>query len=90
MIFPNGGLDLQFGVTYFLLFSSPDRDDTDAWYKFILENFERHYLNNRAPFGFYVHEWYITAYPAIKEALVKFMDLINNLNDVYMVSLSHN
>ncbi|KOB68825.1 Chitin deacetylase 1 [Operophtera brumata] len=67
----------------------PDRDDADAWYRFIVANFERHYLNNRAPFGFYVHEWYISANPAVKQAFVRFLDLINNLNDVFMVRFYH-
>lgn len=68
--------------------SFPDREDPDAWFRFIVTNFERHYLANRAPFGFFVHEWYISAYPAVKTALVRFMDMINTLPDVFMVSSS--
>ncbi|CAK1589664.1 unnamed protein product [Parnassius mnemosyne] len=67
---------------------TPPRDDEEKWFQFILKNFERHYLGNRAPFGFYVHEWYISAYPAVKRALVRFLDLVNNLNDAFMVSTS--
>ncbi|XP_068624120.1 chitin deacetylase 8-like [Battus philenor] len=66
----------------------PPRDDEEAWFKFIVTNFERHYLGNRAPFGFYVHEWFISAYPGVKKALVKFLDMVNNLNDAFMVSAS--
>lgn len=66
--------------------SSPDLTDADAWFEFIVLNFERHYTGNRSPFGFYVHEWYLSAYPAVKIALMRFMDMINQLNDVFMVS----
>ncbi|XP_014365314.2 chitin deacetylase 8 [Papilio machaon] len=64
----------------------PPHHDEEAWFKFILTNFERHYLGNRAPFGFYIHEWYISAYPGVKRALVRFLDLVNSLNDAFMVS----
>nr|WJN23032.1 chitin deacetylase 5a [Antheraea pernyi] len=64
----------------------PDREDENAWYNFILTNFERHYLGNRAPFGFYIHEWYLSAYPAVYRALFRFLDLVNNLNDAFMVN----
>ncbi|XP_004923455.1 chitin deacetylase 8 isoform X2 [Bombyx mori] len=67
-------------------FFTPDRTDEEGWFKFILTNFERHYLGNRAPFGFFVHEWFISSNPAIKRAFVRFMDIINNLNDVFMVN----
>ncbi|KAI8428375.1 hypothetical protein MSG28_002560 [Choristoneura fumiferana] len=40
-------------------FAVPPLNDEDAWFNFIVTNFERHYLGNRSPFGFYVHEWYV-------------------------------
>ncbi|XP_053620069.1 chitin deacetylase 8-like [Plodia interpunctella] len=60
----------------------------EEWFQFILANFERHYMGNRAPFGFYIHEWYISdnVNPQVRRALVRFLDLINNLNDVFMVN----
>ncbi|XP_052751015.1 chitin deacetylase 8-like [Galleria mellonella] len=64
----------------------PPFSDEDAWYRFIVTNFERHYLNNRAPFGFYIHEWYLAVNPAVKRALIRFLDLVNNLNDAFMVN----
>nr|ABU98616.1 chitin binding PM protein [Helicoverpa armigera] len=67
-------------------FFIPDRENEEEWYKFILSNFERHYLGNRAPFGFYVHEAFLAANPAVNRALVRFMDLVNNLNDAFMVN----
>lgn len=67
-------------------FFVPKLDDEDEWFDFILINFERHYHGNRAPFGFYIHEWYLRFNPAVKRALARFMDLINSLNDVFMVN----
>ncbi|XP_064074726.1 chitin deacetylase 8-like [Vanessa tameamea] len=65
---------------------NPGSDNEEGWFKFILENFERHYLNNRAPFGFYIHEWYIRVNPGLQRAFTRFLDMINNLNDVFMVN----
>ncbi|XP_013147929.1 PREDICTED: uncharacterized protein LOC106110594 [Papilio polytes] len=67
-------------------FFTPPLDDENAWYNFILTNFERHYNGNRAPFGFYIHEWYLAVNPAVKAALVRFMNYVNNLNDAFMVN----
>ncbi|XP_063393001.1 chitin deacetylase 8-like [Cydia fagiglandana] len=67
-------------------FSVPSLTDEDAWFEFIVTNFERHYTGNRSPFGFYVHEWYIASYPAIYRALARFLDMVNNLPDAFMVN----
>ncbi|KAJ2944844.1 hypothetical protein O0L34_g1738 [Tuta absoluta] len=67
-------------------FNFPDRINETAWYQFILTNFERHYMTNRAPFGVYIHEGYISAYPAVQRAFVRFFDLINNLDDAFLVN----
>uniref|UniRef100_A0A2H1WQD6 SFRICE_013816 n=1 Tax=Spodoptera frugiperda TaxID=7108 RepID=A0A2H1WQD6_SPOFR len=67
-------------------FFIPDRNNEEDWFQFILTNFERHYFGNRAPFGFFVHEAFISAYPAVRRAFVRFMDVINNLEDVFMVN----
>ncbi|KAG6456226.1 hypothetical protein O3G_MSEX009625 [Manduca sexta] len=64
----------------------PNREDENAWFAFIMQNFERHYFGNRAPFGFYVHEGYIRGYPAVERAFVRFLDIINNVYDVFMVN----
>ncbi|CAH0697353.1 unnamed protein product [Spodoptera exigua] len=67
-------------------FYTPQFDDVDAWYKFFMRNFERQYLGNRAPFGFYIHEWYLVAYPGVKAAYIKFLDTVTSLNDVFLVN----
>ncbi|KAL0860476.1 hypothetical protein ABMA27_009857 [Loxostege sticticalis] len=67
-------------------FFTPPLNDEDGWFRFIVGNFERHYLGNRAPFGFFVHEWYINNNPAIRRAFIRFLDMINNLHDVFMVN----
>ncbi|CAH0598269.1 unnamed protein product [Chrysodeixis includens] len=64
----------------------PELDDEAGWFQFILSNFERHYFGNRAPFGYYVHEWYLSTNPAVKAAFMRFLDVINNLSDVFMVN----
>ncbi|XP_026316098.1 uncharacterized protein LOC113227406 [Hyposmocoma kahamanoa] len=65
---------------------TPNHDDEDAWYEFILENFERQYDGTRAPFGFYIHEWYLSIHPAVLRALNRFIDTITKLDDVFMVN----
>ncbi|XP_028177106.1 uncharacterized protein LOC114364947 [Ostrinia furnacalis] len=67
-------------------FFTPSLTDEQAWFEFIVGNFERHYLGNRAPFGYFVHEWYLRAYPAVQRAVARFLDMINNIPDVFMVN----
>ncbi|XP_063834258.1 chitin deacetylase 8-like [Ostrinia nubilalis] len=67
-------------------FAVPPLNDEDAWFQFIVSNFERHYLGNRAPFGFFIHEWYLATNQAVLRATVRFMDMLNNLHDVFMVN----
>lgn len=67
-------------------FQAPPIDDEDAWFRFIVGNFERQYLGNRAPFGFFVHEWYVSTYPVVERALIRFLNMINNMEDVFMVT----
>ncbi|XP_072946452.1 chitin deacetylase 8-like [Epargyreus clarus] len=67
-------------------FHVPDGEDDEGWFRFILKNFERHYHGTRAPFGFYIHEWYLRANSGVKRALIRFLDLVNSLNDVFMVN----
>ncbi|KAL4716782.1 hypothetical protein ACJJTC_001938 [Scirpophaga incertulas] len=67
-------------------FAVPDHSDADAWFEFISANFERHYKGNRAPFGFFIHEWYLSTYPQVKLGLAKFLDSINKIPDVFMVN----
>ncbi|KAJ8708394.1 hypothetical protein PYW07_010519 [Mythimna separata] len=67
---------------------TPDLEDEEAWYKFIVGNFERHYFSNRAPFGFHIHEWYLSSNPAVQAAFVRFMNLISNLPDAFVVNSS--
>ncbi|XP_059056295.1 chitin deacetylase 8-like [Achroia grisella] len=64
----------------------PPVTDEEAWFRMIVYNFERHYLGTRAPFGVYIHEWYLRIHPAVKRAIERFMDLVNNLDDAFMVN----
>lgn len=76
-------------LTFICFLFSPDREDEEAWYRFILTNFERHYLGSRAPFGFFIHEWYLSTYPAVYRAMERFLNLVNSLNDAFMVSYTY-
>ncbi|XP_075986206.1 chitin deacetylase 8-like [Anticarsia gemmatalis] len=67
-------------------FSPPSLTDENAWYNFILTNFERHYKGNRAPFPFFIHEAFFDANPAVLRAFIRFLNLINSLPDVFMVN----
>ncbi|KAG7296610.1 hypothetical protein JYU34_020423 [Plutella xylostella] len=69
-------------------YSSPGPQDDRGWLEFIIRNFENHYHGNRAHFGFYIHEAYFTSHPAAKRALVRFLDLVDNLYDVFVVNAS--
>lgn len=68
-------------------FYSPNHEDEDGWYEFILKNFERQYDGTRAPFSVNMHEWYLAAYPAVFRALNRFIDTVTKLEDVFLVSV---
>ncbi|XP_060807878.1 chitin deacetylase 8 [Amyelois transitella] len=69
-------------------FDVPEENDVDGWYRFYISNFERHYLGSRAPFGFHVKEAYFTIYPGARVAFRRFLELLNNLHDVFVVNSS--
>ncbi|CAH2098303.1 unnamed protein product [Euphydryas editha] len=60
--------------------------DEEGWFKFLLDNFERHYHNNRAPFILSMHASIFTVHISMQRAFTRFLDTINNLNDVFMVN----
>lgn len=53
--------------------------------KMIMKNFERHYTTSRAPFGLYYHAAWFTQ-PHHKEGFIKFLDTINAMSDVFIVT----
>ncbi|XP_055296768.1 mucin-5AC [Sitodiplosis mosellana] len=59
--------------------------DSDGVVKMIMKNFERHYTTNRAPFGLFYHAAWFTQ-PHHKEGFIKFLDTINAMNDVWIVT----
>jgi len=66
------------------VFAPTETSDILEWIK---SNFNRHYLNNKAPFGFYVHAAWFLRNPNNLEAYVQFLDYLGTLNDVYIVSV---
>lgn len=73
-------------LTKLCIFFSPPDNDENAWFNFFVTNFERHYLGNRAPFGFHVGQALFSRNAAIYRAAVRFLDVLSNLYDVYMVT----
>ncbi|XP_070142619.1 uncharacterized protein Cda5 isoform X5 [Drosophila kikkawai] len=59
--------------------------DADGVTKMIMKNFERHYTTNRAPFGLFYHAAWFTQ-PHHKEGFIKFLDAINAMQDVWIVT----
>ncbi|XP_058980544.1 uncharacterized protein LOC101899401 isoform X2 [Musca domestica] len=59
--------------------------DAEGVTKMIMKNFERHYTTNRAPFGLFYHAAWFTQ-PHHKEGFIKFLDTINAMNDVWIVT----
>lgn len=59
--------------------------DSDGVSKMIMKNFERHYTTNRAPFGLFYHAAWFTQ-PHHKEGFIKFLDTINAMNDVFIIT----
>uniref|UniRef100_W8BE79 NodB homology domain-containing protein n=2 Tax=Ceratitis capitata TaxID=7213 RepID=W8BE79_CERCA len=59
--------------------------ESDGVQKMIMKNFERHYTTNRAPFGLFYHAAWFTQ-PHHKEGFIKFLDAINQMPDVWIVT----
>ncbi|XP_074598790.1 chitin deacetylase 8-like [Brevipalpus obovatus] len=65
----------------------PNPNTTELTYKFLIDNFRRHYYSNRAPFPIFMHEfWLLDEYR--KAGFYQFLDYILSLNDVFMVTIT--
>lgn len=54
----------------------------------LMSNFDRHYRSNRAPFPIHLRpRWFYEAHYTV-EAIQEFLDLLENMGDVYMVTMS--
>lgn len=69
----------------YLCYRSPD--DVNGLVDWMIGNFNQTYLTNKAPFGFYVHAAWFDANEIHFKAYVKFIDYLQQLNDVYLVQL---
>ena len=55
-------------------------------FKFLWDNFQKYYKSNRAPMGINMHaSWFY--YPDRKAAMDKFIKTLNQMDDVYIVSI---
>lgn len=52
----------------------------------MVDNFKTHYYSNRSPFGFYVHAAWSLSKANAFSAYLKFLDYLNTLDDVFIVS----
>ncbi|XP_004517389.1 uncharacterized protein LOC101459137 [Ceratitis capitata] len=66
----------------------PPQDNVDALFEWMLENFNRHYEGNRAPFGMYLHAAWFQRGRHHFDALKKFLHYVNTLPDVYLTTAS--
>ncbi|XP_030554082.1 uncharacterized protein LOC115757805 [Drosophila novamexicana] len=66
----------------------PPADDVDALFEWMLENFNRHYKGNRAPFGMYLHAAWFARGRNYFAAFKKFMHHLSTYPDVYMTGVS--
>ncbi|XP_054737880.1 chitin deacetylase 8 [Anastrepha obliqua] len=62
------------------------KDQVDTLFNWMLENFDRHYEGNRAPFGMYLHAAWFQRGQHHFEALRKFLRHVNTLPDVYLTT----
>lgn len=70
---------------YFSFTQRPE--DVDGLVDFMIENFNRSYKTNKAPFGFFVHSaWFMVGQNHFN-AFLKFIDYLQGLPDVYMVKI---
>ena len=59
--------------------------DAQGVYLMIMQNFQRHFNTNRAPFGLYYHPaWFTT--PHHREGFELFLDTIAEMEDVWLVT----
>jgi len=62
--------------------------DVDGLVEFMVENFNRNYKTNKAPFGLFVHSAWFMVGENHFNAFLKFIDYLQGLPDVYMVGVS--
>lgn len=68
------------------VFSPTEEDEILEWF---IYNFNVSYHGNRAPFGFYVHAAWFLVSEAHFGAYLKFVDYLQELDDVFLVSFSN-
>ncbi|KAH8395378.1 hypothetical protein KR222_003398 [Zaprionus bogoriensis] len=66
----------------------PPEDNIEALFEWMLENFNRHYQGNRAPFGMYLHAAWFSRGRNYFAAFKKFMHYLSTYPDVYMTGIS--
>jgi len=80
-----GGTKL--GSACSMIDSCNDRGTRDSARDMLLDNFMRHYTSNRAPFPLFMHAWFDKGNYRF-EAFMEFLETIQLLPDVYIVTIS--
>jgi len=79
--------DLQ-GKPCAMFDACPNRPEDKAhMLEMMHKNFDKHYTTNRAPFAMFTHIAMLQGFPFIWEAYNEFLDYLQELPDVYMVSV---
>ena len=60
----------------------------EEWFKFFEDNFDVHYKKNRSPFGIYSHSAWFYLSTEKAPAMIKFLDKLAAMDDVYIVTHS--
>ena len=60
----------------------------EEWMEFFEDNFNAHYQKNRSPFGIYTHSAWFYLGETRASAMMKFLDKLSSMDDVYIVTHS--
>ena len=60
----------------------------DDWLQFLVDNFFKHYNGNRSPFGIYGHSAWFIGWQWRVNAMNRFLDMLDQMDDVYVVTQS--
>lgn len=82
---------VDFNATYpcSMLDSCTGITGVNGTYQFLLDNFNKHYLTNKAPIGYFTHASWFETDPTHYPGYLQFLDDITSRDDVYIVSVKH-
>ena len=87
-LIPNIFYQQKSGYPCSMLDACTSPQSEDDWFNFLMDNFNNHYKGNRAPYGLYAHSAWFYYGPQRTNAMIKFLDTVGSMNDVYIVTHS--